>query len=191
MGKPDPVQAVDAARRQHDAGRHERVKIAVESDGPIEAVTLCEKRMADRLHSHLDWRVVEARLLNPAHLPDPLRRRLVFDRPLTLASAARLLALEFDSPSLSQADALPTRIPSWPRKCSRAAKGPGVTLPTQTTFAEDERQYFARLATPSAHGKQLVSQVWSWNRAYRRRQQMATRPSSGNPRDRHTSPRPV
>jgi len=171
---------------------HERLNLAVKHGFYIEGAMLCESLMADRLHSHLHWRVYEAELhassffgkaapcisYGPGAVVEGKAAFVPFgvlvgmyakcihhDHAHEHASAPRWVS--------AKRTVSPAILKYWADERNKVAHGAVKTHPTRKAYDETFLGFQERAARCTANGVDLVRLIANWDASVRRAQRVS------------------
>lgn len=173
---------------------HERLKLALRHGFHIEAAMICESLLADRLHSHLHWRVYEAGLHSSSFFgkaascisygPD----EVVTGKKAFVPFGGLVLMYEkclHDDHRPENASppswvgvrrtVSPATLRYWAKERNEVAHGAVKTHPTRKTYDESFQSFQERAARCAEDGAELARLFANWDAAVRRAQRRQMR----------------
>lgn len=185
-----PAVQGNAAKHERYRYAHERLKLAMQHGFFIEAAMLCESILADRMHSHLHWRVHEARLhaasfygkasVAVAQPPDQVSAGKVAFVPFgVLARMLEQSILDDHRPDHPEPPrwvhlrrtVVPGALITWAKERNAVAHGAVKTHPTRKSYEQNYLEFHAGAEHCAEGGRVLVRVLTDWDRAVRRTHQ--------------------
>lgn len=177
----------NAAKYERYRQAHERLKLALKHGFSIEGAMICESLLADRLHSHLHWRVHEAGL-HPSSFfgkaascisygPDEVVTGKQAFVPFGVMIGMYAKCLHDDhrpdhvSPPTwvgARRTISPATLKHWAAERNAVAHGAVKTHPTRKTYDESFEVFQQRAARCAENGAELVRLIANWDAAVRR-----------------------
>lgn len=165
---------------------HQRLTQAIEYGFYIEAAMICESLLADRLHSHLHWRVYDIQL-HPAafygkaaavvsHAPDAVIEGKQAFVPFGVLIGMYAKSVHHDhrpdhpTPprwATAKKTVSPATLKSWAEERNAVAHGAVKTHPTRRSYEQNFDEFQRRAEVCADNGKTLVRLLTDWDRAVR------------------------
>lgn len=183
--------AVKYERYKH---AHERLKLALRHGFHIEGAMICESLLADRLHSHLHWRVHEAGL-HPSsffgkaascisYSPDEVvtGKKAFVPFGVLISMYAKCLHDDHRADHVSppawvsaRRTISPATLKHWAEERNAVAHGAVKTHPTRKAYDESFQTFQERAARCAENGADLARLMANWDAAVRRAHQRQRR----------------